>query len=144
MKAIRLRSLRIDPDSFCSKYVTEVDQPDEFWLNGLRPQLVHHFVATQTVAQDRKQAASGEQREFLAFMVVIYEAAITEGDMSLPTYCLSALWVDPAIRGKGVGTMIITESIDWIRRDAKERGFRKVRYRLIALTNNERGIALYT
>ncbi|KAK5947131.1 hypothetical protein PMZ80_001278 [Knufia obscura] len=150
MKEVRLRSLKQDPESFCSRYENEVDQPDEFWIDRLRPKHVHHFVAI-AVEEGMSQeglAVMDEQTEFLAFMVVVNEHTsqftVDKGENELPIYSLSALWVDPLLRGQGIGSKIVRRSIDWIKKHASEHNLQKARYRLAAKAGNDRATKLYT
>jgi len=62
----------------------------------------------------------------------------------LPKYFLGVVWVDPLMRGQGIGSKIIKESIDWIKQDARANSLLRVRYRLAAMEGNDRAVALYT
>lgn len=158
LRIARLKSLQADPTSFYSKYENEVNQDREFWLDRLRPKFVEHFAA---VISDTNHHSDGllaidDTTEFPAVGVVIneYEEELADAAQSdnnlqnekgetLPAYLLAALWVDRSIRGQGVGSRMINESIAWVREDAKNRGWPKVRYRVTALHDNNRAMKLY-
>lgn len=149
MKEARLRSLKQDPEKFYSRYENEVDQPAEFWIDRLRPKNVQHFVAVAVKGKPQWELeVVDEQTQFMAFMVVIKEfedvlANAEDEGAKLPTYFLAAVWVDSSLRGHGVGSRMIQQSIEWIKEDASEHGLQKVRYRLAAIEGNDRAVELY-
>ena len=149
LKEVRLRSLELDPQNFYSKYENEIKQPDNFWIDRMRPEYVQHFVAVS--AETGADADTiDEQTKFTSFLVVVREYNVSEDQADvgqkaeLPKYFLGVVWVDPLMRGQGIGSKIIKESIDWIKQDARANSLLRVRYRLAAMEGNDRAVALYT
>lgn len=158
MRIARLKSLQSDPTHFYSKFENESNQDTEFWLNRLRPGHVQHFVAvcSEKPIEKPDDLVLDAATEFKGFAVVVneYEAELAErakeGEVAyesstrdLPTYFLGAMWVDTSVRGQGIGSRIIQESIAWIKEDARTKGWPKVRYRTTALHGNDRAANLY-
>lgn len=138
MRLARLKSLRLDPQAFKSKYEDEFTQPPEFWLNRLRTENCQHFVAVASPQDDPKGV------EYKAFMVVLAaSASASTEEHDLPSYVLAAFWVDPDMRGQKVGSKIVEESIRWIREDARKHGWKRIQYQLEVRPSNRRAIHLY-
>lgn len=159
-REIRLRSLKLDPEKFYSRYENEVKQPLDFFVDRLRPAWAEHFVATvimyESIRDDHGDPVLDEHSKFEAILVMINEhakkeeTAIKEGqsklDLSeecLPTYSLAAIWVAPEYRGQKLGSRMIVESLQWLRGDAAERGWKRVRCQLVVKATNVNAIRLY-
>lgn len=158
LKIARLKSLKEDPANFYSKYENEINQNQEFWLDRIRPRFVEHFTAviSDTNGSSDETLTIDDKTEFISVGVVIneYEEELADAAQAgttlqvqpsekTPVYFLGVLWVDKSLRGQGVGSRMINESIAWIKEDAKSRGWPKVRYRVTALDGNARAIKLY-
>lgn len=97
-REIRLRSLKQDPDSFCSTHETESNCTDEQWKDRLRLG-ARSFASMPLIAQ------LGNESLGLACGVV--HAA--EDDAAQ----LYQMWVAPSSRGSGIGRRLVVEIVGW-------------------------------
>lgn len=157
-RLIRLRSLQSDPTHFLSKYDVEIKYKEELWLSRLRDPHVQHFVlvTVDDNYDDKGEISLNQNTEFHGMMVVIneYEEEQAEctkaeegdkirGNSALPTYFLGCLYMDTSFRSQGWGTKIIQKGIEWVRQDARSKGWPSVRYRVVAMDGNDRAVNLY-
>ena len=114
LRELRLRALRQNPEAFAETYEEARDRPPEDWKSW---------------AADRSRAIvvaiDGER------WVGMVACRLLERRSSW----LSALWVDPAVRGTGLGLRLVEAAADW----AEERGAAAVE--LSVTTNNQAAAA---
>jgi GNAT superfamily N-acetyltransferase len=99
-RAIRLASLQEAPHAFGSTYEAEVGASEDSWRHRLSDRT--RFVA-----------------EIDGHVVGTVGAGPGELDGAA---ALTALWVDPGFRGRGVGSALVDSVVDW----AKGQGFNQV------------------
>ncbi len=99
---IRLRALRDSPDAFGSTLEREVLFSESDWISRL----------------DRKDAVT-----FVAASDEGKDLGLVGGAPYGADAGLFSMWVDPAARGRGVGTILVKAVIEW----AIEMGYSKVR-----------------
>jgi ribosomal protein S18 acetylase RimI-like enzyme len=120
---IRLRALLDSPDSFGSIYEAEVVRTDEAWEARI--------TAASTSGKDRVLFAIYLEKVCGLAWCKLSASAPEEAD-------LFQMWVDPTLRGAGVGRALLEESLAW----AKSIGAHRVRLSVTA-TNNP-AMRLYT
>lgn len=118
LRELRLRALREDPGAFAESYEAARARPLDDWAAWSADESLVIFVATE--GERWVGMAAGRLRDELPDAV-----------------WLSALWVDPAARGTGLGARLIDAVADW----ARELG--RARLDLSVTTNNEAAAALY-
>ena len=116
LKALRLRSLKDDTKSFISKYESEVDQPEDFWLNRLRSDRAFHLV----LARESTESSSATllQKEWVGFVVIIAPArgkVQNTGQPSSSEWEMAALYIEPEVRGQGLGERLVRATIDYVK-----------------------------
>lgn len=147
LRNVRLRALERDPQGFRVKYNDEVDKPLDFWIDRLRPAHVTHFVVAPARSKGTTHLVADESTEFLGVLVVVAgapprsENPAGEGDDL--TYALFSVWIDPSLRGRGAGSEMIRESIEWIKADASTKQSRVVRVNTSATQGNARAVRFY-
>ena len=97
-KEIRLRSLKQDPDSFCSTHETESRFTDEQWMERLRLG-ARSFASLPLIAQG--------QDEYLGLACGVVHAAADDAAQ------LYQMWVSPSSRGAGIGRRLVDEIVHW-------------------------------
>lgn len=156
LKALRLTSLQADPQNFYSKYDDEVNQPDSFWLDRIRPMSAQHFVAVASHGQTQVDPEIDEKTKALGYLVLIRESSNDQANVQqqhsgqgetnskdLPTYFLAVTAIDPAVRSQGIGSKLIRESMIFVKDDARRLGWPTIRYRLGVKASNIRALQLY-
>ena len=90
-RRVRLEALREAPYAFGSTYEAESDRPESSWRQALM-----------------------DRARFLAEVdgVVAGTASRGEGD-SIGAAALTAMWVDPRFRQKGLGDLLVRTLIEW-------------------------------
>ena len=99
-RTIRLRALQDSPDAFGSTYEMAAQYPEENWvarLKGLSDSTDHPMFAV----------INGKP-------VGLAWAKIESPDTEVAH--LYQMWVDPAVRGKGIGEALMKEAIHWSKR----------------------------
>ncbi|ETI21959.1 hypothetical protein G647_06029 [Cladophialophora carrionii CBS 160.54] len=117
LRRLRLRALKEDAKSFISKYEHEADQQQDFWLNRLKAdRVVHLILAREDGAKPNETLL---QKAWVGF-VVISAAANEKAPDSLwsAEWNMAALYIEPEVRGQGLGKRLIQATIDYIRGDA--------------------------
>jgi ribosomal protein S18 acetylase RimI-like enzyme len=118
LRELRLRALREDPGAFAETYESARALPPEQWAEWAAQERGVILVA---IDEDR----------WVGMVVCRLRDELPDGAW------LSALWVDPAARGTGLGTHLIDAVADW----ARERGRQTLD--LSVTTNNTAAAALY-
>ncbi|MBI2203392.1 MAG: GNAT family N-acetyltransferase [Candidatus Rokubacteria bacterium] len=104
-RALRLRALEDAPEAFASTLADALKQPDSYWEPRTQS-LTEPGRNVMFVAQDEDVPVG------LAFGVV-HEPGVAH---------LAGMWVEPALRGCGLGRALVDAVIDW----ARGRGFARV------------------
>jgi ribosomal protein S18 acetylase RimI-like enzyme len=117
LRELRLRALRQNPEAFAETYEEARDRPLQDWASWAADESRVIVVAID-----------GER------WVGMVACRRLEPDSSW----LTALWVDPAVRGKGLGARLIDAAAEW----ATEQGAAAVE--LSVTTNNQAAATLYT
>ena len=99
---IRLRALKDSPDAFGSTWEREILLTDESWSTRIA-------AAAKSPNSEAFFAVGGEQTHGLIW------AQISEKESNVA--CLYQMWVDPAVRGLGVGRSLLTEALAWARKN---------------------------
>lgn len=119
MKALRLKSLKHDPSSFISRYESEVNQPLEFWLDRLRDARAIHLVLTRddptTRSTDENWAIL--RNEWVGFVVIIAPDHQDVDEARSPQWHMAALYINPEVRGRGLGKRLVQTVIDMVKND---------------------------
>lgn len=116
LRELRLRALREDPGAFAETYEEARDRPLQDWASWIADESRVIVVATD----------GGRWVGMVACRLL--------GDTST---WLTALWVDPAVRGAGLGLRLIDAVAVW----AQERG--RAAVELSVTTNNQAAATLY-
>lgn len=115
-RAIRLRALSTDPGAFGRSHAEEVDRSPSFWID----RLMHPDRAVFVVELDDRPVGL---------------VGIGSVDPGLAE--LTSMWVDPAVRGRGVGRALVDAALEWCRSHTIGR------VELWVVHDNEPAIALY-
>lgn len=121
-REIRLRSLKQDPDSFCSTYDREVGRTDVQWVERLRLDARTKFSLPLVALLDS---------EFVGLACGIVHS--DEDDVAY----LYQMWVTPEARGSGIGRRLLIEIIQW----AKGVGMRTLKLGVTSI--NTAAVRLY-
>jgi ribosomal protein S18 acetylase RimI-like enzyme len=116
LRELRLRALREDPDAFAETFEEARDRPLADWASWAADESRVIVVAID-----------GERWVGMVACRLLDEASTW----------LTALWVDPAVRGAGLGLRLIDAVAGW----ARERG--RTAVELSVTTNNEAAAVLY-
>ncbi|KIX04642.1 uncharacterized protein Z518_05512 [Rhinocladiella mackenziei CBS 650.93] len=122
LRALRLNSLKSDPSSFISRYESEITQPEEFWIKRLtNPRAIHVvLVRNNPDHQNTDEKTKLLESQWVGFLVIAapdYQRADNQ-DNAPPEYLMAALWVDPDVRGHGLGKRLVQTTIDTVKKDA--------------------------
>jgi ribosomal protein S18 acetylase RimI-like enzyme len=117
LRELRLRALRDAPEAFAETYAEAEARPLEDWASW--------------IADESRVVVAAIDGERWVGMV----ACRLRGESST---WLTALWVDPAARGAGLGLRLIEAAAEW----AEERG--RAAVELSVTTNNQSAATLYT
>ncbi|OAL23020.1 hypothetical protein AYO20_11082 [Fonsecaea nubica] len=119
LKVLRLRSLKEDAKSFISSYESEASQPEEFWLNRLRDDHVTHLILLRHDAQAKKSTLL--EHQWVGFVVIVApspKAVDDSGRSSSAEWYMAALYVEPEVRGQGLGERLVQATIDHVRENS--------------------------
>jgi ribosomal protein S18 acetylase RimI-like enzyme len=155
VRATRLDSLKLDPDSFISSYESESKQPIEFTIGRLKEPQAWTFLVVRTPNEEASTSSDvllHNDTEYLGFCVLIdvRKASPTmaerEGsDRSNPgeDWFMAAVYVDKSIRGTGAGKKMIQFGLDTIQKFSRESGTDSAVCVTNAVHGNSRALALY-
>lgn len=99
---LRLEALQYDPTAFGSTYAETVDQPEEYWREGL------------TTSKGIKLFASADG-ELVGMAGSFYE----QDDQGTDVARIIAVYVKPAYRGRGISRALIERLLEMIRQEKK-------------------------
>jgi len=150
-KALRLTSLKIDPSSFGSTYEREIAFTPELWVK----RLTSPFKCTFIASVDDQQDSTNETwvgmvsilgpSELIPAVLEPFERAGVGADWNM--YMVAGMWVHPAHRGRGVGTRLVKEGLEWARTNVDPKndteGTRDKMVLLQVKGHNASGRALY-
>ncbi|KIX95615.1 uncharacterized protein Z520_08735 [Fonsecaea multimorphosa CBS 102226] len=116
LKTLRLRSLKEHAKSFISRYESEVSQPEEFWLNRLRDNRATHLILLRHNALTHESTLL--QNQWVGFVVITAPTRKEVDDVgrsSSAEWYMAALYVEPEVRGQGLGKRLVQATIDHVR-----------------------------
>ena len=94
---MRLAALEEAPHAFGSSYEREVDAPEQRWRQGLK-----------------------DRARFIAEVDGVVAGTVSGGDAAgSGAAAMTAMWVDPRYRRRGVGDLLVKTVVDW----AKSAGY---------------------
>ena len=100
-RRIRLAALEEAPYAFGSRYEREVDAPEQRWRQGLK-----------------------ERARFIAELDGVVAGTVSGGDgEATGAAAMTAMWVDPAFRRRGVGDLLVKTVLEWARSAGYEEMF---------------------
>lgn len=138
-KTLRLRSLKEDSTSFSSKYESEVNQPQEFWLNRLTDDRAVHLVLTRELTG--VSDASLLQKQWVGLVVVVETVRATA--ISSSEWFMAAVYIEPEVRGQGLGKRLVQATIDHVKAHAPREGGMSLRINTSVLHGNNNALELY-
>ena len=116
LKTLRLRSLKEDAKGFISKYESEFDEPEDFWLNRLQSSRAIHLILGRN--NHANTNATLMQKDWVGFVVIIAPAREGIEDKTRPAsgeWEMAALYVEPEARGQGHGKRLVEATIDYVK-----------------------------
>jgi GNAT superfamily N-acetyltransferase len=150
-KALRLTSLKIDPSSFGSTYEREIAFTPELWMKRLTSPFKRTFIAS---VNDQEDSANETwvgmvsilgPSELIPAVLEPFERAGVGADWNM--YMVAGMWVHPAHRGRGLGTRLMKEGLEWARTNMDPKndteGTRDKMVLLQVGSHNASGRALY-
>lgn len=150
-KALRLTSLKIDPSSFGSTYEREIAFTPELWMKRLTSPFKRTFIASVDDQQDSTNetwvgmVSILGPSELIPAVLEPFERAGVGADWNM--YMVAGMWVHPAHRGRGVGTRLVKEGLEWARTNVDPKndteGTRDKMVLLQVKGHNASGRALY-
>ncbi|KAG2033451.1 acyl-CoA N-acyltransferase [Suillus americanus] len=149
-KALRLTSLKIDPASFSSTYEREIAFTPEIWAQRLASRFKRTFIASVKDEGSISETWVGMisvlgPSELIPATLEPLERAGVGGDWDM--YFVAGLWVHPEHRGRGLGTRLVKEGLEWVRTNvdpnSDSEGKRDRMILLLVGNDNASGRALY-
>jgi ribosomal protein S18 acetylase RimI-like enzyme len=140
LKALRLRSLKEETQSFSSSYDSEVKQPRDFWLDRLNNDKAIHLILVRDNPDRSKTDLSGQ--EWVGFVVMVKPESAQDGSLrGSPNspWKMNALYVAPEARGHGLGQRLVKASFDKIKEEAGGSAY----YETSVLHGNENALRMY-
>jgi len=161
-KTLRLTSLQVDPQAFGSNHARELAFSDDFWRERLDSPFKQTVVASVLDASKVDSKEAGEAGQWIGTASIVGPsdmppsvlAPLEEAGVGAnwEPYCLYAMWVHPAHRGKGVAAQLTKACLEWARTNVdpnlkfsseNSEGFEKVVLPLVHV-DNVAGHALYS
>jgi ribosomal protein S18 acetylase RimI-like enzyme len=163
-RAFRLKSLQLSPDAFGSTFEKESQFSDDVWKGRLRNPKATIFVAlpldlpslwkcygtavvlevdsrTQRAASINPYAsATNKQGDVLANLKVVTDLLQTS---PRGIYQINAMFVDPAMRGLGIGAGLLQNALHYIAGETHRRGLLSSRVDIFVFKHNFQAKGLY-
>ncbi|KAG1732407.1 acyl-CoA N-acyltransferase [Suillus paluster] len=149
-KALRLTSLKIDPSSFSSTYEREIAFTPEIWAQRLTSRFKRTFITSTKDEGSISETWIGMvsvlgPSELIPSMLELFERVGVGSDWDM--YILVGMWVHPEHRGRGLGTRLVKEGVEWVRTNMDPKndveGRRDKMVLLLVGDDNASGRALY-
>jgi ribosomal protein S18 acetylase RimI-like enzyme len=134
VRAARLDSLKLDPNSFLSRYESEAKQPIEFTVGRLKEANAWTVVLVRSREEESPKDATvllRDDADCVGFCVMIDIRSVStsmtereESDLSKKgaDWFMAAVYVDRSVRGKGAGKSMIQFGIDAITDISRSKG----------------------
>ncbi|KIW52790.1 hypothetical protein PV05_08410 [Exophiala xenobiotica] len=129
LKALRLQTLKEDPDSWISLYAREADQPQDFWMSRLKDSSATHLVLVSV--DSSHDASEGEttallQGEWVGFAVILtperhQNDTANHMESNSSEYLMASVSVRSDVRGQGLGKLLVQAAIQTARNNALEK-----------------------
>lgn len=147
LKALRLKSLKQNPESFISVYESEADQPQDFWLRRLSgPRASHQVVVRNnpdpTALDENSRLMQGEWMGFVVTIAPDWDAA-EDSSHEPPQYFMSAVYVEPESRSLGLGKQLVQATLATVKKDSTAKGKASACCNTTVRHGNDRAQALY-
>ncbi len=147
LKALRLKSLKSDPNSWIAVFEDEVDQDEDFWLKRLKtPKAVHLILAQDGPERDDVDETTSTflKTQWAGFVVIVMpEHNARDGKPSSSEYVMSALYVDADFRGRGLGKRLVQATLETVKNAALEAGIANPFCTTAVRHGNARALQLY-
>jgi ribosomal protein S18 acetylase RimI-like enzyme len=141
-KRLRLRALKEDSRSFISKYENEVAQQQDFWLNRLMADRVVHLVLAQEDGVNTNKTLL--QKQWVGFVVISAAPNNQALDSSSPAeWYMAAAYIEPEVRGQGLGKRLVQATIDYIKDQASTEDSKHVCCSTSVRHGNDNALELY-
>jgi GNAT superfamily N-acetyltransferase len=154
-KEFRLFALRTAPDAFAATYEQEVEFADERWIQRLK-----NLNATQFLATFKDDKEPWKRSKWLGMIVLVHNELHTLNDFNqaknvvseqqLPDrllqevqYHMNAVFVDPMVQGKGLGKLLLQQTLEYAREDIKNRGYARAKVSTLLDSWNKVAYNLY-
>ena len=143
---LRLQSLRSDPDSFSSTISGESKQPHEFWTGRMLNPRARHFIGVRLTTDSSAGFGADDveavlEAEWVGTLVVIGPTAVASderspwkslargrftedgeeanSDSAVSAYHLAGFYVNPEVRGQGLGGLLVNAATASIIQDTQ-------------------------
>lgn len=143
LKTLRLRSLKEEVNSFVSRYESEVQEPEEFWVNRLKDDRAIHLLLV------REDPPGGNtpllQKQWVGFVVVLApdNREKSEGRSTVQEWHMAALYIEPEVRGLGLGKRLVQATFDYIKKNSTREEGDSVSYKTTVVHGNDKALKLY-
>jgi GNAT superfamily N-acetyltransferase len=134
IRDVRLRALRDAPTAFAATYEENADLPSERWKGWATGEGWSADIVTFVAERAERGARSASESPPVFDGMATGAVFDTEPDVGH----LFAMWVDPSVRGRGVGRRLVEAVIDW----GRHRGVGELR--LCVTEGNGRAEAVYS
>ena len=142
LKALRLKSLKEDAESFSSKYESEADQPEEFWLNRLKDDHAVHLILARN--NEDLQDSNLLEKEWVGFVVIVAPNRNKVLEPGTPAeWYMGALYIKPEVRGQGLGQRLVQATIDYVKNTSNGDDSESTWYATSVLHGNNNALELY-